>query len=92
MYNGLLAVLYSFWCTIMENKLKSPSAAIRLVVVFLLPMAVFVGVALACKYLLTPYAEHQGLCTAISFAIAAAVTLAVLHIIRTVNRRRMKDK
>ncbi|MDO8303253.1 MAG: hypothetical protein Q7T18_08425 [Sedimentisphaerales bacterium] len=76
----------------MENKPQSLSAAISLIVVFLLPMAVFVGVALVCKHLLAPYITHPDLLTAISLVIAAAVTLAVLSLVKRVSQRRTKDK
>jgi hypothetical protein len=73
----------------MENKPKSPLAAISLMVMFLLPMAVFVGVVLACKYMLAKYIPHQDLRTAISFVIAAVITLAVLYAIKMINQRGM---
>jgi hypothetical protein len=57
----------------MENKQQGPSAAITLILVFAVPIAVFVGSAFACKYLLAPY--------------IAGVTLAALYAVRRLIRR-----
>ena len=66
----------------MENKPQGPSAAITLIVVFALPIAVFVGSAIACKYFLAPYIGRDDLRMVVSFLIAAAITLAILHTVR----------
>jgi hypothetical protein len=77
----------------MENKPRQGlPALISLIIAFLLPIAVFAGVAIECKRLLTKHIERQDIRTVISFLIAAAVTLAILYAIRIVNRRHMKDK
>lgn len=75
----------------MENNPKNSSAAIGLIIAFVLPLAVFIGVAIACKSLLEKYIANQDLRTAVSFLIAAAVTTGVLYAIRAIHRRRMKD-
>ena len=66
----------------MENKPQSTFTAISLIAAFLVLIAVFAGVAIACKYLLAQYIGRDDLRTVISFLIAAAVTLAVLHTVR----------
>jgi hypothetical protein len=71
----------------MENKPQGPSAAITLILVFALPIAVFAGSAFAFKYLLAPYISRDDLRTAVSFLAAAAVTLAILHIVRRLMKR-----
>jgi hypothetical protein len=76
----------------MENNPKSSSAAIGLIVAFVLPLAVFVGVAFVCKSLLEKYIAHQDLRIAVSFIIAAAATIGVLYAFRAINRRRMQNK
>jgi hypothetical protein len=60
--------------------------------VFVLPLSVFVGVAFACKHLLKPYIAHQDLRTAVSFVIAATATIIALYAVREINRRLMKNK
>jgi ABC-type nickel/cobalt efflux system permease component RcnA len=76
----------------MENNPKKSSAAISLVLVFLLPLAVFAGVAITCKSLLQKYISHQDLRTAVSFLIAAAATIGFLYAVRAINLRSMKGK
>ena len=66
----------------MENKSQRPSAAVILILVFALLVAVFIGSAIACKYLLAQYISRDDLRTAVSFLITAAITLLVLHTVR----------
>jgi hypothetical protein len=66
----------------MENKPQGMFTAISLIAAFLLVIAVFVGVTVACKYLLAQYIGRDDLRTAVSFLIAAAVTLVILHTLR----------
>ena len=56
--------------------------AIGLIAAFLLLIAVFVAIAIACKSLLARYIGRDDLLTAASFLIAAAVTLTILHTVR----------
>jgi hypothetical protein len=76
----------------MENNPKNISAAISIILVFLLPLAAFVGVALTCKHVLAPYIAHQDLRTVVSFIIAAAATIGVLYAVRSINRRLTKNR
>jgi hypothetical protein len=71
----------------MENK----PAIFSLIGAFALLIAVFVGVALICKRLLTLYIEHEDLRTIASLLIAAAVTLIVLHTLKMISQRKTKD-
>lgn len=76
----------------MENNPKNSSAAIGLIIAFVLPLAVFVGAAIACKSLLQKYIAHQDVLTAVSFIIAAAATLGVLYAVLAINLRLPKDR
>jgi NADH:ubiquinone oxidoreductase subunit 6 (subunit J) len=75
----------------MEDKPQSPYAGVILVIVFAAAIAVFAGVAIVCKHLLSQYVEHEDLRTVLSFAVAAAVTLVFLHTVKMINRRMTKD-
>jgi hypothetical protein len=66
----------------MENRPQSTFGAIGLVATFLVVIALFAGVAIACKYLLASYIGRDDVRTVASFLIAAAVTLAILHTVR----------
>jgi hypothetical protein len=66
----------------MENNSQKPSAALTLILAFAVPAAVFIGIAMGCKYLLEQYIRRDDLRTAVSFLVAAAATFAILHTVR----------
>ena len=75
------------------GKTAGPSVALKVIVAFLIPIMVFVGVAILCQRLLPsmPGARHD-LKQLVSFLIAGGVTVASLYLIKMINARLTKDK
>ena len=68
------------------GKSQAPSVALKVVIVFLLPMLVFIGSLLAAQKLLASVVKNEDHLTIISFFAAIAVTFVFLVVIRSVNK------
>jgi uncharacterized membrane protein YoaK (UPF0700 family) len=80
----------------MDNDPKQPNereenAAGTLIILYAIPILVFVLTAWACHYLL-PESWDDGPRMVLSLAVAAILTMAVLYIIRALNQRPSKDR
>ena len=74
------------------GKAKGPSVAFKAVVAFLLPILIFIASLAAFETILAKAINTNQLQTAVSFLLALSVTLAIILIIKVINRQLNKNK
>ncbi len=74
------------------GKSEGPSVVSKVVLVFLLPLVVFIVSLAVFGWILAWAIEAEGLRTAVSVLPAFLVTLVVVLIIKVVNRRLSKNR
>jgi len=72
---------------------SGPAAAFKVIIVFLIPMGVFIGTALLCNKLIPaiPGARHD-LKPLVVFITSGVVTTGALYLIKRINRYLVKNK
>ena len=66
---------------------KGPSVVFRVLVAFVVPIAVFIGVLLLFERFFGAAVDTEKLRTGLAFLSALAVTVAVIFAVRAANRR-----
>ena len=66
---------------------KSPSVVLKVLIAFLLPMAVFIGSLAAFERVLAGTIATKKLATAVNVVLALSVTFAVIVIIRLIRKQ-----
>ena len=74
------------------GKAEGPSVAFKAIVAFLLPILVFIASLAAFEGILTGTIDIKELRIALAFLLALSVTLAMILIIKVINRELNKNK
>ena len=74
------------------GKAKGPSVAFKAIVAFLLPILVFIASLAAFEGILAGTTDIKELRIALAFLLALSVTLAMILIIKVINRELNKNK
>ena len=80
-------------CRLMYEKLgktRGPSVVLKVIVAFLVPIAVFIGILATAQYFLRNQFEEKTL-TLVSFLLAVCLTLVVVFIIRAISGPAKKE-
>ncbi|OHB53083.1 MAG: hypothetical protein A2Y07_04595 [Planctomycetes bacterium GWF2_50_10] len=72
---------------------SGPAAAFKVIIIFLIPMGVFIGAAILCdKFLPAIPGARRDLKPLVGFVISGIVTAAALYLLKRINRHLVKNK
>lgn len=72
------------------GRAKGPSVVLRAIVAFVVPIVVFIASLAACEHILTDGIQATKPRLALSFLLTLAATIALIMIIRVINKRLTK--
>ena len=73
------------------GKTQGPSVVLKVIIAFVIPLFVFIGVFVVAQYLLSSRMKNGDLSSLISFLIALITTIACIFLIKIVTRRPIPD-